>query len=149
MARDKRPLLAGIRNELDGLSSELAEMVRSHWELARLEITADVRQLRRLAVAMAVAAVMALVALPLLAVALAWWIEGSLGLGFGGWLAVLGVGLLTVAAAIAYFAWRRFRGRFCGLEETLEEIREDLAWLGEWTGRENSPEGDETPSTDP
>ena len=149
MVRDKRPLLADVRDELGGLSAELAEMVRCHGELARLEIMSDLGQLRRLAVAMAVAGVMALVALPLAAVALAWWLKGSLGLGFPGWLAVLSAGLLTAAAVAGYFAWRRFRHRFCGLEETLEEIREDLTWLSEWTGKEKTAESEETASTDP
>ena len=68
MARDKKPpLLAGVRKELGGLSAELAEMVRCHTELARLEIMADVRNLQHLAIAMAISGVLALTCLPLAA----------------------------------------------------------------------------------
>ena len=45
------------------------------------------------------------------------------------------MGLLVAAALVAWLAWRRFRRRFVGLEETLEELREDLVWLQEWGGQ--------------
>ncbi len=154
MPRNKPPLLSGIRSELDGLSAELAEMTRCHWELARLELASDMRELRRLALGMTVAAALALAALPMAAVALAWWVRGSLGLGFGGWLAVFAALLLAGAATVAHFAWHRFRRRFCGLEETLEELREDLLWVGEWTGSTaasgqptDPPKADDKPGT--
>jgi len=134
MARDKRPLLADLRDELGGLSAELAEMLRCHVELARLEIASDLGNVRRLAVALSIAGVMALTALPLLAVALAWWVKDALGLGFPGWLAVFAAALLATAAAVGYLARRRFRARLCALEETLEELREDVQWLREWMG---------------
>ena len=37
----------------------------------------------------------------------------------------------VLALAAGYCAWRRFRRRFIGLRETLEELREDLVWLQE------------------
>jgi hypothetical protein len=43
------------------------------------------------------------------------------------------LGLLTAAALVGWLAWRRFRRQFTGLEETLEELREDLVWLQEWS----------------
>jgi len=140
MPEDKPPLFAGLRHELGGLSSELRRWFRAHFELAWLEIQADLREVRRLIVALAAAAVLALAVLPLLATALAWRLKGSVGLGFGAWLALFGVGLLLLAVVGGLLAWRRFRRRYSGLEETLEELREDLVWLGEWTGRETAPD---------
>jgi len=132
MPKDKPPLFAGLRQELGGLSGELARWLKAHWELARLEIEADLSEARRLAVALVAAGVLGLAALPLLATALAWQLDGCAGLGFSGWLALFGVVLLLSAAVGGVLAWRRFRRRYSGLEETLEELREDLVWLGEW-----------------
>jgi hypothetical protein len=136
MPDDKPPLFADLRHELDGLSGEVARWFKAHWELARLELEADLREARRLAVALVAAAVLGLAALPLLATALAWRLRGCADLGFGAWLTLLGVGLLLLAFVGGVLAWRRFRRRYSGLEETLEELREDLLWLGEWVGGE-------------
>jgi len=136
MPEDKPPLFAGLRQELGGLSHEVARWLQAHWELARLEIEADLSEARRLAVAIVAAGVLGLAALPLLAAALAWRLRGCAGLGFGTWLALFGVALLLLAAVGGVLAWRRFRRRYSGLEETLEELREDLVWLGEWMGKE-------------
>ncbi|MFH1923799.1 MAG: phage holin family protein, partial [Planctomycetota bacterium] len=53
------------------------------------------------------------------------------------------VGLVLVVGAIlaGWLAWRRFRREFVGLEETLEELREDLVWLREWAGKSEDEEG--------
>jgi len=141
MPEDKPSLFAGLRDELGGLSAELARLVRLHGELARLEIHNDLAEVRRLAVVLGGAAVLGLTALPLLATSLAWWLDGRAGLGFRAWLAIFGVGLLLIAAAGGVFAWRRFRRRYSGMAETLEELREDLVWLGEWIGAEAGPGG--------
>lgn len=132
MPDDKPPLFAGLRHELGGLSREAARWLMAHWELARLELEADLGEARRLAVALVAAGILGLAALPLLATALAWRLKGCVGLGFGAWLALFGVGLLLAAFVGGRLAWRRFRRRYSGLEETLEELREDLVWLGEW-----------------
>ncbi len=61
-----------------------------------------------------------------------------------GWLLIFGAGLLLSAVASALLAWRRFCRRLVGLQETLEELREDLIWLRE--GRnEKAANTDETP----
>ena len=49
----------------------------------------------------------------------------------GGWLLIFAGGLLIFAVAGGYLAWRHFCRRFVGLQETLEELHEDLVWLGE------------------
>jgi hypothetical protein len=35
-------------------------------------------------------------------------------------------------------AWRRFRRNFIGLRETLEELREDVLWLKEKSGEQET-----------
>jgi len=126
-----RPLLAEIREELDTLTAELREMAAARWELAQLELAADVQSVKRLAILWLAAALMALTALPLLAVYLAELLDGCGHIARAGWLLILGAGLLSSAAAAAWLAWRRFRRCFVGLQETREELREDLLWLRE------------------
>ena len=52
------------------------------------------------------------------------------------WTMILGVGVIVVAILLALVSWFRFRRRWVGLEQTLEELHEDLAWLKEWAGKE-------------
>ncbi len=72
---------------------------------------------------------MLLAVLPLAVVSLSDVLDGVGHIARAGWLAIFAGGLLIVALAGGYLAWRRFRRRFTGLQETLEEIREDLLWL--------------------
>ena len=127
----ERPLLADLRAELGALGGELREMAAARWELARLELEADLLSAKRLAIAWLAAAVMAIAALPLVAVCLAEALDGCGHIARGGWLLIFAGGLLILALAGSHLAWRRFRRRFVGLQETLEELREDLVWLQE------------------
>lgn len=131
-----RPLLSELRAELGSMTSELREMAMARWELARLEIEADLLSTKRLVTAWLVAAIMALTSLPLLAVALAETLDGCCDIARRDWLWIFAAGLLILALAGGYLAWRRFRRRFVGLEETLEELREDIVWLREKVRRD-------------
>jgi uncharacterized membrane protein YqjE len=126
-----RPLLADIKDDLGRMAADAREMLALRWELARLELRADGRAARRLAIVLGVAVVLVLTALPLLVLAAAEW----LGLSTAGWLCLIGVALIAIAAIVAYVAWRGFRRRFTGMAHSLEELREDLVWLREWTGQ--------------
>ena len=117
------------------LCDDLRQGVELRWQLARLEVESDLRSAKQLIIGLSFAAVTGLAALPVLAVCLAQLLDGCLGLGDTAWLAILGFGLLLVGPAIGYAAYRRFRRRFVGLRQTLEELQEDLIWLREWTGK--------------
>jgi len=131
MSSTNRPLLADLQAEIRSLAADLREMLQLHWELARLEIQADIAHLKRLAFIWGVAAVMALTALPLLASALAETLDGWQGIARRGWLLIFGLTLLGIALISAYGCWLWFRRRFIGLQKTLEELREDLEWAKE------------------
>jgi hypothetical protein len=131
-----RPLWTELRKELDALGGDLGEMAAARWELAQLELQSDLCAAKRLAVAWLLAAVLALAALPLAAVALAKTLDGRCEMAFSGWLLIFAGGLLLLALMVGYFAWRWFRRRFVGFQETREELREDLLWLRE--GRASS-----------
>ena len=113
------------------MGEDLRESIRLRWQLAQIELQSDARSAKRLAVATGVVAAMVLTALPVLVVCLAELLDGRLGIADIGWLAIFGFGLLTAGCAAGWFAWRRFRRRFVGLQQTLEELREDLVWLKE------------------
>jgi len=132
MAEPERPLWEDLRAELERLGADLQEMVRLRWQLARLEIDAAAGAARRLAIVLAVAGALALTALPLLAVALAEVLDGQLGVPRIAWLAIFASVLLVAGAVTGWLAWRHFRRRLVGLEESLEELREDAVWLREW-----------------
>ncbi|MBN1589749.1 MAG: phage holin family protein [Pirellulales bacterium] len=145
--KPQHPLLARLGNELGLLGAELRESAVLRWQLAMLEVKADLRSGRRLAVALTAAGALGLVALPLWLVALAQWLDGCCGLSTAGWALVFGTFLALVALTVGWAAWHRFRRRFLGLEQTLEELREDVLWLQEWLGRKQTADK-ERPSED-
>jgi hypothetical protein len=131
-----------IRNDVVRLGVDLRQMLTLRWQLAWLEVRADLASTRRLAIVLAAVAVMALTALPVLTVCAADVLDQRLGIPRIGWLLTFGLVLLGSAPLIGWLAWSRFRRRLVALEETLEELREDLVWLREWTGRTGAePEG--------
>jgi len=131
------PLLERLRREVDRLGDEVRQMAALRWQLARLEIEADLGHARRLACGLSIAAVMGIAAVALACVALAETIQGWLGLSRTGWLVVLASVLLAGGLSLGGLAWRAFRRRFIGLRESLEELREDVEWMGEWMGRDD------------
>jgi len=147
MADPDRPLFADLKAETARLGAELRRMAGLRWRLARLELDAASRSVKWLAIVLAVAAIMLTTGLPLLAVCLAELLAEAAGVAQAWWLLAFGVLLLIAAALSGWLAWRRFRLRFVGLEETLEELREDLVWLQEWTKRREGADHQE--ATDP
>ena len=134
-----------IGRQLGGLATDVKEMFSLRWQLARLELSETVGSLRRLGVALAVAAAATTIGLSVLVVAGAQSLDHRLGLSREAWLTLFGLALLVLGLGLAGWAWWTFRRRFTALEETCEEIREDLIWLSEWTGRPASESGSENP----
>ena len=132
MTEHKRSMLADLKDEIGSLGADLKELGRLRWELASLELRQAAAAVRRLAIGALVVGTMVLSALPILAVAVAQSLHEWLGISSTGWLLILGLGLLSGATAVGWIAWRRFRRRFTGMEQTLEELREDLVWLEQW-----------------
>ena len=124
-------LFEGIKEDSSRLKSDFSELISVRWKLAKHEVQTAVHSVRRLVVALAIAAVLVLTALPVLIVALAKIWDGWLNIPFAGWLAIFGFGMLVIAGLLAWFRYRRFREEFIGLEQSLEEFREDLLWLEE------------------
>ena len=81
---------------------------------------------------LAIVAVLALIAVPLVVVGTVLSLPEPMRAPVS---LVAGFGLLGAACLAGLWAWWRFRRQFGGLEETLEELREDLVWIEEWMGR--------------
>ena len=133
MADPDRPLLDEVGQDMAQLRAELGEMLELRWQLARLELDAALGTVKRLAVAAAVVAVMLLTALPLAAVVGAELLDGVWTISKTGWLIGFTLVLVAGAGLIGWTAWRRFGRTYTGFEETLEELHEDVAWIGEIT----------------
>lgn len=131
MDDEREPLFAGIKDETSRLKSDFAELLRVRWRLGKLEVQTAAHSAKRLAVAAVIALALVLISLPVLVVALAKTLDGVLDVPFAGWLAIFGFGMLLFAAGLAWFRYRRFRAEFVGLEQSVEELREDVLWLEE------------------
>ena len=134
MAEVDPPLFVEVKQQIGRLAAELRQMVDLRWQLARLELAAAGRSAKRLAIVWAVAAVSALISLPLIVVGTLLSLPESMQASVSLIALIAGLVLLAAAIVVGWWAWWRFRRQFVGLEETLEEIREDLVWLQEWTG---------------
>ncbi len=132
MAEVDRPLFADTKDQIARLTAELRQMVDLRWQLARLELAAATRSAKRLAIVFAISALLALIAVALVAVGTVLSLPEPLRAPVS---LIAGFGLLAAAILAGWWAWWRFRRQFVGLEETLEELREDVVWLEEWLGR--------------
>ncbi|MHB8901083.1 MAG: phage holin family protein [Thermoguttaceae bacterium] len=130
MADADRPLLGELRTELSRMADEVSQLAALRWRLAELELRESARTVRRFSIGAAVAAGLVFTSLSLVAVALSAWLLPSLC-----WAWIPGMALAGGGLAVGWRAWRQFRREFRGLEESIDELREDLAWLKEWSGR--------------
>jgi uncharacterized membrane protein YqjE len=124
-------LFEPLVDDLRSLAGEVRELAAARWQLAALELRDAGRQIVRLAIALVIAIVLVVVVLSVMAVAAADVLATLVGGPLWAWLLGTAGTLLLSAALLAWLAWRRFRRNFAGLEETLEELREDLVWLEE------------------
>lgn len=149
MPTDPESLFSGVQDHVTRLRADLAELARARWELTRLEVASAGRSAKRFTVALAVAAVAGLTALPVLVVALADALDGRGGIARGGWLCAFGLLLLVAALGFGWLRWKRFQLEFAGLEQSLEELREDVAWIGAHFGSRNPRTREEPPAERP
>lgn len=129
-----RPLLGELRDELSGMSDELVQLAKLRLRLAEIELRESAETAKRFGLAALVAAVLLLTSLPVLVVALSAWLDQVMALRIS-WAWILGASFAVGGAAVGWFSWRRFRRDFRVLEQTLEELREDLVWVREWSGQ--------------
>jgi hypothetical protein len=135
MAEPDHSPIHQVKEDLARLGDGLQKMAGLRWDLVRLEWDAATAQLRRLAIVLTAAGGAVVISLALLAVVAAELWEGYLGISRAGWLAIFAAGLMIAAIAVTLVARRYFRRQFVGMQETLEEFREDAVWIKEWLGK--------------
>ena len=121
---------------LQQLAGELNQSLQTRRELAELEIGHDRSLLRRFAMVGGAATGVLLIGVSLLLTAAAWELSQVTDLSFATWLTLLGIVLCVPGSLALARGIHTLRTEFCGLRGTLAELREDLAWLREWTHRE-------------
>jgi len=112
--------------------ADVVEMASLRWQLAELEVHSDLVAAKRFGWLGGAGLVAAIAAVSVLTVALTGHLNARMEASFP-WV-TLSAGCLMLAGGVlvAWWSWRRFRGEFLGLRESLEECREDLVWLREW-----------------
>ncbi len=115
-----------LRELLRRLAEHGASLREAQVDMARAELTRDVKvQVRRLGAVVA-AALLGLCGLQLLVVALVLGLATRLD----AWLAAVIVSVPLLLAGAALLARARLAGRAPFLENTRETLKEDLRWLG-------------------
>ncbi len=141
-------LLSPLKRQLSGFATEVQQMLRARAELLGLELQAARASGTRLAVALIVGSLSALIALPVAAVALAFQIARWFELDSLSLLWIFTAVLLIVAAGLIFGGWRRYRREFTGLEDSIAELHEDMVWLREWLGTEAAANADAEDDTE-
>lgn len=112
--------------------SDVIEMATLRWQLAELEVRSDVAAARRFGFIGGTGIVAAITSLPILTMVLAGQLDTYLAQRFP-WVTLSAGCMLLIGGLLAsWLGWRRFRGEFLGLRESLDECREDFIWLREW-----------------
>ncbi|MHB8861793.1 MAG: phage holin family protein [Pirellulaceae bacterium] len=120
---------AGTARQMAG---ELAQAIQLRRELVDLELRHDRVVLTRFLLVGGIAAAMVLCGVPLLLTAAAQELAQGTQLDLSAWLTLLGTGLVVPGTVALMLGIRRLRGEFCGLQNTLAELREDVIWMQEW-----------------
>ncbi len=111
--------------------AELRKMFELRRQLAEAEIQSDLAATKRFAIVGGIGWAAGLTGLPLLLSIVTARVEEALQLSFP-WISVtVALTLLGIGMIVSWTAWRRFRFEFLGLRDSLQEIQEDLIWLGE------------------
>lgn len=109
------------------LTSEFSTLVTTHIELAKAELTQEVRTAGKAGAMFAVAAAGAVLALAMLSAALGWGLAETMAPGWA--FLIVGFAWAVVAGALAFAGKQRLRAMDDALGETRTEIKEDQRWL--------------------
>jgi len=120
----KRPE-ASLGELIGEMTSEVSTLFRKEVELAKVETREEARRAAKAGAMLAVAGVAALLALMLLSFALAWLLDEWMHVA----VAFLIVGAVwAIVAAVLVMAGRRRLREVQTLPETVDSLKEDVAW---------------------
>ena len=109
------------------LTTEFSNLVQSHIQLAKAEITEDARKAGRAGAMFGVAAVAGLLALIMLSFAAAWALAETMAAGWA--FLIVGVVWAVVVVVFASTGKKLLAQMNPGPHETIEEVRKDKQWL--------------------
>jgi hypothetical protein len=114
------------------VSEDFGSLVQSHIELAKEEITAEIKEAARGAGLLGGSGLAGSIAILLISFALAWGLAELLG---STWLGFLTVGLIwAIVASVLFFSGRQKLQEVEPMpRQTIEELEEDKKWLSEQT----------------
>ncbi len=130
--RTDERLFSPIKRQLASFAKEVQAMLRARAELLGLELQAARAVGTRLAIALVVGSLSALVAAPVGLVALSSQMARWFDLDALGILWFFTAALLIAGGGLIVGGWRRYRREFSGLEDSIAELREDIVWMREW-----------------
>lgn len=108
--------------------------VQAHWRLFQLELHEAKADFVRLALFACTSLVLGVAGMAVLVAALAHLLAEWTGLDRELVLAIEGGLLLAIGAGAGWLGWRRCRREFRPLQQSLEELQEDLQWLRQHLG---------------
>jgi uncharacterized membrane protein YqjE len=111
------------------MAREATQSLNLRRELAELELSHDRVLIQRFAGIGGVAVALIVIGISLLLVTAAWELSAVTNLSFTAWLALFGAACLVPGSWVLWRSIRTLRREFCGLRGTLNELREDVAWL--------------------
>lgn len=120
----KRPE-ASLGELVSEMTSDLSTLFRKEIELAKTEARDELKQAGKAAGMFGGAALAGWLALLLLSLALAWWLDEAMHVAWA--FAIVGV-LWLVAAFILQRTGRAVLGRVRGLPTTRDTLKEDVEW---------------------
>ncbi len=126
--------LESLQQTLRQAGADGMAYVQARWRLLQLELYEARAELVRLAVFASTALVLAVAGIVVLAVVLADLLAERTGMDRELLLAIEGGLLLAAGACAGWLGWRRCRREFRPLEQSLEELEEDLHWLRQHLG---------------
>ena len=133
-------LLSALGRQTRRLGRDLREFLVARWLLLEVELRETGAGLRRLVLLSVFVTIVFLSGWTLLLVAMSDMLDGLGGLSRAAWAGILGGSFVLMAIAGTIVALRWLRGTLRGLEQSLEELREDAAWIREWVGTDQATE---------
>ncbi len=120
------------------LARDAIDSLQLRRDLLELELRHDFQSVRRLVVVGGIGAVLVLTGLPTLLFAAAHQLSLVTSLNVVAWTLILAVLVILPGIVVLGTAIARFRREFSGLEHSVAEFQEDLAWLREWVELEET-----------
>jgi hypothetical protein len=142
----KRPTSEPLRRSAGEVVRDVAALAELQIELMKIDGREAARAVARPLGVLAAAALLVVVALPLVLVALAEWLVASAGLSRAAGYGIVAAASLAIAAIAAEAARRRLKNRPSAFRRSQDELARNIAWIK--NALSGSASGDSTANAD-